>query len=108
MIIYTILYILALLLLYLHCPYTTLFRSATTDNTVLQSADVIVICVPTPLGDAGRPDLHAVESATQAIAENLRETSLIDRKSTRLNYSHVAISYAVFCLKIITYIEYYN
>src|SRR5690625_7118198 len=25
--------------------------------------------------------------------------SLIDRKSTRLNSSHVAISYAVFCLK---------
>src|SRR5690625_1165054 len=55
---------------------------ATTDNTVLQSADVIVICVPTPLGDAGRPDLHAVESATQAIAENLRETSLIILEST--------------------------
>src|SRR5690606_41157036 len=29
-----------------------------------------------------------------------RELSLaIDRKSTRLNYSHVNISYAVFCLK---------
>src|SRR5690625_6570735 len=26
-------------------------------------------------------------------------SSLIDRKSTRLNSSHVAISYAVFCLK---------
>src|SRR5699024_12408471 len=26
-------------------------------------------------------------------------TSLIDRKSTRLNSSHVSISYAVFCLK---------
>src|SRR5690625_6213249 len=33
---------------------------------------------------------------------NTRETSLAkwqDRKSTRLNSSHVAISYAVFCLK---------
>src|SRR5207253_9635376 len=28
-----------------------------------------------------------------------RETSQLDRKSTRLNSSHVAISYAVFCLK---------
>src|SRR5690625_6775684 len=27
------------------------------------------------------------------------ENPLIDRKSTRLNSSHVAISYAVFCLK---------
>src|SRR5439155_10970718 len=30
---------------------------------------------------------------------SLRELELLDRKSTRLNSSHVAISYAVFCLK---------
>src|SRR5690625_5595061 len=29
----------------------------------------------------------------------LRASSFVDRKSTRLNSSHVAISYAVFCLK---------
>src|SRR5690625_6555575 len=36
-----------------------------------------------------------------AWAYNNREGSLprVDRKSTRLNSSHVAISYAVFCLK---------
>src|SRR5204862_3285650 len=28
-----------------------------------------------------------------------RENSMVDRKSTRLNSSHVEISYAVFCLK---------
>ncbi|HEY4556861.1 MAG TPA: nucleotide sugar dehydrogenase [Enteractinococcus sp.] len=56
--------------------------TATTDNVVIQDADVIVICVPTPLGDAGRPDLQAVESATQAIAENLRRKSLIILEST--------------------------
>ena len=55
---------------------------ATTDNRVIQEADVIVICVPTPLGDAGRPDLLAVESATQAIAENLRRKSLVVLEST--------------------------
>src|SRR5699024_11697210 len=34
----------------------------------------------------------------------------LDRKSTRLNSSHVSISYAVFCLKkkIIGYFEYQN
>src|SRR5215208_7274379 len=31
--------------------------------------------------------------------EPARPTGRIDRKSTRLNSSHVAISYAVFCLK---------
>src|SRR5690625_1276713 len=32
-------------------------------------------------------------------ANNVKGALLIDRKSTRLNSSHVAISYAVFCLK---------
>src|SRR5690625_1583699 len=32
-----------------------------------------------------------------AIAENISYYSVLDRKSTRLNSSHVAISYAVFC-----------
>src|SRR5690606_40484059 len=34
-----------------------------------------------------------------AAAELVRELVLLDRKSTRLNSSHVKISYAVFCLK---------
>ena len=57
---------------------------ATTDNTVIQNADVVVICVPTPLGDAGRPDLQAVESATQATAENLRRQTLVVLESTTI------------------------
>src|SRR5690606_40650184 len=39
--------------------------------------------------------------STQArlLADWLQSTGRIDRKSTRLNSSHVKISYAVFCLK---------
>src|SRR5437660_9366388 len=33
------------------------------------------------------------------IGKNVLVPTLLDRKSTRLNSSHVAISYAVFCLK---------
>src|SRR5690625_5965350 len=33
------------------------------------------------------------------LEETIRELNEVDRKSTRLNSSHVAISYAVFCLK---------
>lgn len=55
---------------------------ATTDNAVIGNADVVVICVPTPLGDAGRPDLTAVESAAVAIAENLVKKSLVILEST--------------------------
>src|SRR5439155_22834196 len=45
------------------------------------------------------PELR--EDAEVAVEELLRLRSLAerDRKSTRLNSSHVAISYAVFCLK---------
>src|SRR5690625_5978509 len=35
----------------------------------------------------------------KAVTENWRLVRAGDRKSTRLNSSHVAISYAVFCLK---------
>ena len=35
----------------------------------------------------------------QAQLNGVVKTFLIDRKSTRLNSSHVVISYAVFCLK---------
>src|SRR5690606_28469917 len=44
-----------------------------------------------------------VLSATSGVSQDLRGTPLYmapeDRKSTRLNSSHVKISYAVFCLK---------
>src|SRR5439155_26054087 len=38
-------------------------------------------------------------AATMAMVMESSMTMAIDRKSTRLNSSHVAISYAVFCLK---------
>src|SRR5438874_8987519 len=68
-------------------PYTTLFRSQK--------------------GDAQRQkkdrSIHANNSFLgKSAGRNQRDNGLqpeIDRKSTRLNSSHVEISYAVFCLK---------
>src|SRR5438067_7696835 len=58
-------------------PYTTLFRSI--------------------IGPAGQPgDVSVMRTSTSPSAIS---TSYTDRKSTRLNSSHVSISYAVFCLK---------
>src|SRR5437870_7549864 len=63
-------------------PYTTLFRSRRT---------------------AGTPFLEEYERLLLEYGTDYREVSVKyaeeDRKSTRLNSSHVAISYAVFCLK---------
>src|SRR5256885_2869841 len=66
-------------------PYTTLFRSVCeSDPTV--SSDL-------PVGDLSRFE--------QVDHEGARDVQEIggDRKSTRLNSSHLVISYAVFCLK---------
>src|SRR5207253_8367688 len=47
-----------------------------------------------------RPSSFSCERAQRVAARSFRlRSQYIDRKSTRLNSSHVAISYAVFCLK---------
>ena len=55
---------------------------ATDDEKVLATADVVVICVPTPLVDSNRPDLSAVLGATAAVARNLRLGQLVILEST--------------------------
>src|SRR5262245_62242759 len=71
-------------------PYTTLFRSHG-------------LCAPKPCTLSGllvESERQYEWKLTGARAHNLWQVSLpIDRKSTRLNSSHLGISYAVFCLK---------
>ena len=55
---------------------------ATSDGDVLSDGDALVICVPTPLDDSGRPDLAAVRGATRSIAEKLRPGQLVVLEST--------------------------
>src|SRR5699024_12504953 len=76
-------------------PYTTLFRSGT-------SMMIDPWGVPIKVGSedkeetiVSRIDLETVPE----IRKNVPITTSRDRKSTRLNSSHVSISYAVFCLK---------
>src|SRR5690242_20826956 len=60
-------------------PYTTLFRS---DEAKVQ-----------------RPGDGDVSTRREFLAPLVQVDLLVDRKSTRLNSSHMSISYAVFCLK---------
>src|SRR5699024_4569344 len=55
---------------------------ATKDTSCISESDVSVICVPTPLGVAGAPDLRSVESATRSVGENLKEGALVVLEST--------------------------
>src|SRR5256885_5462937 len=70
-------------------PYTTLFRS---DED---------LAVASGLGHVGGvlPGSGADDRVGDVLAELLRMIPRQDRKSTRLNSSHLVISYAVFCLK---------
>src|SRR5690349_23913317 len=74
-------------------PYTTLFRSRV--EVASPSADAAVIRGARRVLGAGM--LFGRCSAEQS--RRRRHGYHLDRKSTRLNSSHVEISYAVFCLK---------
>src|SRR5690349_23869906 len=80
-------------------PYTTLFRSHViriVSNQITPGIQSVVArylktkprMMATP-GSGSYKDLQAAQMSER----------LLDRKSTRLNSSHVEISYAVFCLK---------
>jgi UDP-N-acetyl-D-glucosamine dehydrogenase len=54
----------------------------TTDASLIGSADVVVIAVPTPLDDARKPDLSAVNAACKTIIENVKKPVLVISEST--------------------------
>ena len=54
----------------------------TTDPTRLTDADVIFICVPSPLGRNRQPDLSYVEAAADTVAQVVRPGQLISLEST--------------------------
>jgi UDP-N-acetyl-D-glucosamine dehydrogenase len=54
----------------------------TSDMSRLGEADVLMICVPTPLTDSRDPDLKYVELTTAAIAKTLRPGQLVILEST--------------------------
>src|SRR5437899_4891917 len=73
-------------------PYTTLFRS---------ELEELVKATIQELGASSKKEMGPVIKAVQAKAAGRADGKSIsaDRKSTRLNSSHLGISYAVFCLK---------
>src|SRR5207249_9825841 len=85
-------------------PYTTLFRSRAylrqttekvdgTSRDMMSRARGLVVELRSKVRTGDRREPWAPETSSEA------HGSRRDRKSTRLNSSHVSISYAVFCLK---------
>lgn len=56
--------------------------SASTDPACISDADVVVVCVPTPLSEDGGPDLGPVEGAARAIGAHIRPGTLVILEST--------------------------
>src|SRR3989442_2762134 len=83
-------------------PYTTLFRSAEYSGAKTSLSFDLVdsdkIAIPTQYKILIKSWLHGTLD-NRNFADIIRELIHLDRKSTRLNSSHVRISYAVFCLK---------
>src|SRR5256885_10544360 len=71
-------------------PYTTLFRSVDdlVERRSLGERLHELLVVEDPLADL-----------REALFRQVEQRAALDRKSTRLNSSHLVISYAVFCLK---------
>ena len=55
---------------------------ATNTPSDLSGAEIVVICVPTPLNEKRKPDLSYLESACKLIGENISHSVLIINEST--------------------------
>src|SRR5256885_12943848 len=83
-------------------PYTTLFRSkiAVQRAVLLRNGKLVPRLREVVHADV---EIAGLKKLEQAHAEDLKFfhafREMRDRKSTRLNSSHLVISYAVFCLK---------
>src|SRR2546426_8507949 len=72
-------------------PYTTLFRSLRTAGDAMSPEGPVVLVVD--------DDRTFRDSLRRLLTSVGLTVEVLDRKSTRLNSSHLVISYAVFCLK---------
>src|SRR5690349_24832590 len=100
--------VLPLVIVFLCVVFVLLFfffnDTATTEIYTLSLHDALPISGAVVLANGqARPGTFAIEeggdAATLQISAGDASLEATDRKSTRLNSSHVEISYAVFCLK---------
>src|SRR5205814_8929498 len=91
-------------------PYTTLFRSPPAGDAALAPGEfswtpeksasgpvTILVSEPDKVVYVYRNGVEIGRSSVRTI--EIKGLHILDRKSTRLNSSHLGISYAVFCLK---------
>src|SRR5256885_7812422 len=77
-------------------PYTTLFRSILALSRLGGFREA---AFGGEIGDLGIRRVWQHRLARPHVVADVHVRPILDRKSTRLNSSHLVISYAVFCLK---------
>src|SRR5690606_39454999 len=89
-----------------HFPYTTLFRSGNVGETFILTTSIDNLTGTTRndtfkgvIDDDGTTNNSTAQTGDVVNGGAGNNDTFEDRKSTRLNSSHVKISYAVFCLK---------
>src|SRR5256885_3308682 len=84
-------------------PYTTLFRSEQSPEvSQIENQKPETRNSRSPRGKIGRLPKAIRDKLNFMLRDGLQYANILaalDRKSTRLNSSHLVISYAVFCLK---------
>src|SRR5256885_12548349 len=84
-------------------PYTTLFRSLDRQegrwHWIFDPARGKSMDIPVAFPGPRTQRFPRATPASAAVGGSINRLGGIDRKSTRLNSSHLVISYAVFCLK---------
>src|SRR5690349_22105779 len=81
-------------------PYTTLFRSTFKKTPFEQFGGATGRQLMIDVSEKFLKPVYGKEIMARLLLDELKDfTGVADRKSTRLNSSHVEISYAVFCLK---------
>ena len=58
------------------------YFTPTNEEESLARADVIILCVPTPLGEHDDPDLFYVESSARSVAQHMKPGALVVLEST--------------------------
>src|SRR2546426_7530710 len=82
--------------------FFTMDKQSLPEQLIVRLGQTVLTCATTACFDGlpDAPDRLAIGKALRVFGDGFQASKVIgDRKSTRLNSSHLVISYAVFCLK---------
>jgi UDP-N-acetyl-D-galactosamine dehydrogenase len=64
--------------------YNFIFKNniITTDNKKINLADIIIVCLPTPINKSKKPDISILKNASKVIGKNIKKNTIVIYEST--------------------------